>query len=162
MDVKRFVASAAVAAGRMVADEAAPAAVARRAAEPIAARCGASPPDSTLDVWYARISTSRTWRSRRGPRRAGRGPKSSCARSAGRGSRQVVGKLAEVVDGELRFKSLPPLVIPLRDLVEADEAGHVSEVRHRPAFSPYRGSLAPEAPPAARPVPAWSTSPARW
>jgi uncharacterized protein (DUF2252 family) len=55
----------------------------------------------------------------------------------------VVGRLTERAGGKLRFKSIPPLVTPLRDLIKDEQAGVAREaVLH--AFGEYRKSLAPE------------------
>lgn len=70
------------------------------------------------------------------------------SKSKGKNSTRAIGKLTEVVDGQLRVVSDPPLVIPLRDIIgsraelaadELDMAKVVSLVLER-----YRHSLAPE------------------
>ena len=52
-------------------------------------------------------------------------------------------KLVEVVDGRPRFRSIPPLVTPLRDLVDPAEAEQTKELILR-GFADYRKSLLPE------------------
>ena len=64
-------------------------------------------------------------------------------RSAGARAPRSSASSTERVDGKLRFKSLPPLVSPLRDLVGEDDADQVRELILR-AFAGYRTSLAPE------------------
>lgn len=141
-DVKRLVASAVVAAEengarRKDALEIAQAAAAgyRRALRVFAA-------DPTLGVWYAHLDVEDLMDAH--------GKKKDRARDARRLTRirkqtstKVVGKLAEVVDGRLRFKSLPPLVTPLRDLVDAAQAERYAELIKQ-GYAAYKTSLAPE------------------
>ena len=141
-DVKRLVASAAVAARGNGADQAAAKAAARRAAAAYRRSMRAFSADGTLDVWYAHLDVEDIAQSEVKSTSRGRVEK-QLRKIRGRSSRQVVGKLAEVAGGELRFRSLPPLVVPLRDLVEADDAEHVREVITA-GFLAYRDSLAPE------------------
>ena len=80
--------------------------------------------ESHLEVWYDRLNASELvehFGGRLG-RRAG-----SCSRSRSprRGARRACGrstKLTERVDGELRFRSVPPLLVPLRELVDPADA----------------------------------------
>ena len=142
-DVKRLVASTAVAAGEIGADEAAAKAAARRAAAAYrismrALRRGRP----TLDVWYAHLDVEDLALTAGKTRSRARIEK-QLRKIRSRSSRQVVGKLAEVAGGELRFKSMPPLVVPLRDLVKAGDEEHVREVITA-GFLAYRDSLAPE------------------
>ena len=122
-----------------------------RAPPPIARPCATSPasPRSRRGTRTSTWPTSCSSEASR--KRRGRDEK-ALDKIRRRTSAQVAGKLTERVDGELRFKSLPPLVSPLRDLVGEDDADQVRELILR-AFSGYRSSLAPGAPPAARPLP---------
>ncbi|MFJ3201431.1 DUF2252 domain-containing protein [Streptomyces sp. NPDC086989] len=70
---------------------------------------------SHLDVWYARIDAEQL-RALADSELRSRGRKQvaeSLAKARGRDSLQAAGKLTEVVDGERRFRSTPPLVEPL-------------------------------------------------
>ena len=150
-DVKRLVASTAVAAGEIGADNAAARSAARRAAAAYRISMRRFAGDATLDVWYAHLDVEDI--AQAAGKAKGRAQiEKQLRKIRGRSSRQVVGKLAEVAGGELRFKSLPPLVVPLRDLVEADDAEHVREVttRRLPRLPRQLGTRATSA---ARPLP---------
>ncbi|MFB6805597.1 DUF2252 domain-containing protein [Streptomyces sp. NPDC056387] len=70
---------------------------------------------SHLDVWYARIDAEQL-RALADSELRSRGRKQlaeSLAKARGRDSLQAAGKLTEVVAGERRFRSTPPLVEPL-------------------------------------------------
>lgn len=104
----------------------------------------------TLDVWYdhvdvdvlmAAFSDDLSKKDRRKARK-------TLDKSKGKTSERAVTKFTEVVDGELRVRSDPPFVVPLRDLVEdatgvtpkdLDMARLVSLVLRR-----YRKTLPPE------------------
>ena len=143
-DVKRLVASVAVAArengaGRKAVDGGGRA----RAPPPTARRCATSRagPRSRPGT---RTSTSADLVQQEASRkRRGRDEK-ALDKIRLRTSAQVAGKLTERVDGKLRFKSLPPLVSPLRDLVGDDEADQVARRSSCAASPGYRTSLAPE------------------
>jgi len=141
-DVKRLVASVMVAAQDNGADRATATAAARRAARSYRTSMRGFAADKTLDIWYAHADMDIWIRTQSRRSRLAQNKKMlETARS--RGSLQVVGKLAEQVDGELRFKTLPPLVTPLRDLFDGDEADRVRDMIRR-GFAGYRKSLAPE------------------
>ncbi len=115
-DVKRLVASVAVAAQENGAGRKAAASAAESAATAYrVAMREFCPEDHPGDLVRA---------PRRGRPRAAGGLPASAATATGRRltkirlrtSAQVVGKLTEREDGKLRFKSLPPLLSPLRDL----------------------------------------------
>jgi len=54
-----------------------------------------------------------------------------------------VKKLTERVEGQLRFRSVPPLLVPLRDLFEPAHAEHEAEYV-RELLDEYAASLAPD------------------
>ncbi len=142
-DVKRLAASVVVAAGENGVGKKAAAAMARRAAAAYRVSMWQFADDATLDVWYAHLDVEDIVAAAAKPKDRARLDK-LVSKIRSRSSRHVVGKLAEVVDGELRFKSLPPLVTPLRELVtDPAEAAEVRDmVTH--GFAAYRSSLAPE------------------
>lgn len=142
-DVKRLAASAVVAAGENGMGRKAAAAAAQRAAAAYRVSMRRFADATTLDVWYAHLDVEDIVAAYGRPKDRARLDK-LVSKIRGRSSRQVVGKLAEVVDGELRFKSVPPLVTPLRELVtEAAEAAELRDVVAH-GFAAYRTSLAPE------------------
>ena len=144
-DVKRLVASVAVAAHENGAGMAAAKAAAQHAAAMYRGSMHAFAADGALDVWYAHIDVEDLARASRPARRSAALVEKQLRKIRGRTSRQVVGKLAERVDGELRFKSLPPLITPLRELVR-DSGADADQVHAVIAegFAAYRRSLAPE------------------
>jgi uncharacterized protein (DUF2252 family) len=110
--------------------------------------------ESHLDVWYERLNASELV-----DRFGGRlGPKGRIlfakpfARARRKTSLRAVRKLTERVHGELRFRSVPPLLVPLRELFDPadarDETAWVRELLdeytasladdHRYLFSTYR------------------------
>jgi uncharacterized protein (DUF2252 family) len=141
-DVKRFVASVAVAARENGSGRKASAAAAERAAAAYRAALRDLAARPTLETWYAHLDVADLVQLEASRKRRGRDEK-ALAKIRLRTSAQVAGKLTERVDGKLRFKSLPPLVSPLRDLVGDDEADQARDLILR-AYAGYRTSLAPE------------------
>jgi uncharacterized protein (DUF2252 family) len=109
---------------------------------------------SHLDVWYQRLTASELV-DRFGGKLGGKGRlvfAQPFAKARRKTSLRAVKKLTERVDGELRFRSVPPLLVPLRDLrgpADADgETGYVRElvdeyaasldVNQRHLFQTYR------------------------
>ncbi|MEE4276049.1 MAG: DUF2252 domain-containing protein [Thermoleophilia bacterium] len=141
-DVKRLVASVVVAAEDNGADRAAATAAARRTAAAYRLSMRRFADDTTLDVWYAHLDFEDWVRTRSRKSRQAANAR-FLQKTRARTSAQVVGKLTEVVAGELRFKDQSPLVSPLRDLVPPDEEAVIRD-RLRRGFAGYRQSLAPE------------------
>jgi uncharacterized protein (DUF2252 family) len=141
-DVKRLVASVVVAAEDNGADRATAAAAGLRTAAAYRTSMQRFAADKTLDVWYAHIDMD-DWVRTHGRRSRRAESQKLLAKARTRTSLHAVGKLAEVVDGHLRFKDQSPLVTPLRDLVRPEEAD-VMRDRLRRGFASYRKSLAPE------------------
>jgi uncharacterized protein (DUF2252 family) len=79
---------------------------------------------SHLDVWYSRLTADQLV-DRFGPE-LGAQPREKFARTLAKAQRKTseraVRKLTERVDGELRFRHVPPLLVPLRDLVDPGDA----------------------------------------
>src|SRR3954451_22249877 len=77
--------------------------------------------ESHLDVWYDRLNASELvdrFGGRLGKQGAIRFTK-PFAKARRKNHLRAVTKLTERVDGELRFRSVPPLLVPLRDAFEA-------------------------------------------
>ena len=142
-DVKRLAASVVVAAGDNGADAATAAASAQRAAAAYRVSMSRFAAADTLDVWYAHLDVEDFVATAAKPKDRAKLDK-MVNRIRSRTSRQVVGKLAEVVDGELRFKSQPPLVTPLAELVGSDADAEAVREAVTTGFAAYRASLAPE------------------
>ncbi|MGW8781882.1 DUF2252 domain-containing protein [Streptomyces sp. NPDC055796] len=82
-----------------------------------------------LDVWYARVDAEQLrtlgeaeLRSRGRKRLA-----EALDKARGRDSLQAAGKLTEVVAGERRFRSVPPLVTPLTELLPDNQRDELEE-----------------------------------
>ena len=88
-----------------------------------------------IDVWYSRIDADEL-RQELAPRLDG-GPRRRLARALEtartRDSLQAFGKLTEVVDGRLRIRAEPPLLVPLRDVLP--------EIEERDLASAFRGLI---------------------
>jgi uncharacterized protein (DUF2252 family) len=85
---------------------------------------------SHLEVWYDRLTASEIV-----DRFGGKlGPKGRLvfakpfAKARHKDHLRAVDKLTEAVDGKLRFRSVPPLLVPLRELFEPDDAVHEAAI----------------------------------
>jgi uncharacterized protein (DUF2252 family) len=96
-----------------------------------------------LDVWYARLDVDAVMKEIGNVLGAGnkKEPKKSLskvkaradkqlAKARTRDSLQALGKLTEVVDGEARFVSNPPLIVPISELVPEAEAAAFTDQLH--------------------------------
>jgi len=86
--------------------------------------------ESHLDVWYDRLTASEI-ADRFGGRLSAKGRivfAKPFAKARRKNHLRAVNKLTHKVDGELRFRSVPPLLVPLRELFTADDAQHESAV----------------------------------
>ena len=141
-DIKRLVASAAVAAEDNGADRAAATAAARRVAAAYRESMRRLAADTTLAVWYAHLDVEDLVQTRTSRKLRTRDEK-ALLKVRAKTSSHVVGKIAEVVDGRLRFKNMPPLITPLGELLDREEADRVGDEILQ-GFAAYRDSLAPE------------------
>ena len=90
--------------------------------------------ESHLDVWYERLNASELV-DRFGGRLGAKGRivfAKPFAKARRKTSLRAVKKLTERVDGELRFRSVPPLLVPLRELFDPadarDESDYIREL----------------------------------
>jgi uncharacterized protein (DUF2252 family) len=96
----------------------------------------------TLDLWYARLDVDEIIRrygksvSRQDLKRAER----NVAKTRTKDSLKAFSKLTEIVDGEPRIVSDPPLVVPIEDIVPPAELHRIHELLHGIIRS-YRRSL---------------------
>jgi uncharacterized protein (DUF2252 family) len=98
--------------------------------------------DSHLQVWYYRLDATELVE-RFGGRLGKRGRilfSEPFARARRKTSLRAVTKLTERVDGKLRFRRVPPLLVPLSDLVDPDDARKDTEIV-RAALDAYAASL---------------------
>jgi uncharacterized protein (DUF2252 family) len=95
-----------------------------------------------IDVWYSRMDADEL-REKLAPE-LDPGPRQRMTRAMEkartRDTMQAFGKLTEVVDGRLRIRAEPPLLVPLRDVLPETEE-HDLESRFRALIRQYRGSL---------------------
>jgi len=95
-----------------------------------------------IDVWYSRIDADEL-QQRLGPQLDG-GMRKRLARALEkartRDTLQAFGKLTEVVDGRLRIRAEPPLLVPLRDVVPGTEGQDLESAYHA-LIRQYRTSL---------------------
>jgi uncharacterized protein (DUF2252 family) len=95
-----------------------------------------------IDVWYSRIDAEELQRDL-GPQ-LDSGPRKRLTRAIekahSRDTLQAFGKLTEVVDGRLRIRAEPPLLVPLRDFMPETEEQDL-ESRFRTLIRQYRATL---------------------
>jgi uncharacterized protein (DUF2252 family) len=98
-----------------------------------------------LAVWYANLDVERALEdlASEASEATTRRSQKAIQRARKRDSRQAAAKLTRVVDGERRFISDPPLLVPLRELVSSDDAEVVRETLAG-VMTRYRDSLAEE------------------
>jgi uncharacterized protein (DUF2252 family) len=96
----------------------------------------------TLDVWYARVGErelARQVRAQGGEAELARFERGT-AKARRKDSTRAFAKLAQQVDGRPRIAPDPPLIVPLRDLLPADEASDM-ESRMQALIAAYRDTL---------------------
>jgi uncharacterized protein (DUF2252 family) len=95
-----------------------------------------------LDVWYARLDADtleaelRRQREKKAASTLARG----AAKAHTKNSLKALGKLTHEVEGELRIISDPPLIVPLDEMIDGDQATVVRE-RLREILRSYRRTL---------------------
>jgi uncharacterized protein (DUF2252 family) len=100
---------------------------------------------TNLDVWYARMDVDRimtTW----GPEAGGKALKrlqGTVEKAKTKDGMKALAKLTTMVNGERRFLSAPPLLVPIHELFSDDEAAEV-DARVRGFLRSYRKSLQPD------------------
>jgi uncharacterized protein (DUF2252 family) len=96
----------------------------------------------SLEVWYAYIAVDRLMADVADGMSAGvkRRTEKILAKARSRDHLQAFSKLVTTVDGEPRFVSDPPLLVPVADL-PSDDTAHLLEHRVRDALRGYRSSL---------------------
>ena len=106
-----------------------------------------------LDVWYARMDIDKVMGDigdelgLNKPKRADKGltkvksrADKALAKARTRDSLQALEKLTEVVDGETRFVSDPPLLVPIEELYPERESGALTDLLHG-LLQSYRATL---------------------
>jgi uncharacterized protein (DUF2252 family) len=101
--------------------------------------------ESHLEVWYDRLNASELV-DRFGGRLGRKGRilfAAPFAQARRKTSVRAVARLTERVDGELRFRNVPPLLVRLKELVSPDDARRDVDIV-RAALDRYSASLAPD------------------
>ena len=92
-----------------------------------------------LDVWYAQVSLDRIQRAVPKKKDRKRIAKSA-AKARSKDSLKALSKLAELVDGTYRIKSVPPLLLPLRELAVSANPDALRTAVHG-SIESYRNTL---------------------
>ncbi len=97
-----------------------------------------------LEVWYARfdIESALAEVEHDDPKELKRARK-GVEKARSKDSLRALERLTETVDGEIRFRSEPPLLVPGAELVPADDGRSVMEILEG-VLEAYRDSLAPD------------------
>jgi uncharacterized protein (DUF2252 family) len=98
-----------------------------------------------IEVWYAHLDTDdlvRQLKSRLDAKRQKVLTRTFDAART-RDSTQALRKLTQLVDGELRIRSDPPLIVPVRELVDLSAATDLHAIFHE-MISAYRRTLQPD------------------
>ncbi|MDO8214203.1 DUF2252 domain-containing protein [Conexibacter sp. CPCC 206217] len=101
--------------------------------------------EGNLAVWYARMDLDQL-RARYGTDIAGKDVatlRRAAVKARRKDSARALTKLTHVVDGRLRFLSEPPLLVPIEELVSAQEAVHTAEWMNG-LIASYSQSLRPD------------------
>jgi uncharacterized protein (DUF2252 family) len=137
-DVKRLAASVAVAGRHLQVKPKRQARAAAAAVEQYRLTMARLADLPTLDVWYARVDVADLMHALRGTSLFADAKKAGRASSRNTGD-VAVGKLTEVVDGRRRFRSKPPLLVPVTEQVAPGLAARSAEV-----FRSYLATLPPD------------------
>jgi uncharacterized protein (DUF2252 family) len=98
---------------------------------------------TNLEVWYAHIDIEEMLPTIRAniPHKRAKKFEKVLAKAKSRDSMQAYGKLTEVVDGQPRILSQPPIIVPIRELFAGEERQR-AEDEIRGALRSYRRTLA--------------------
>ena len=145
-DIKRLVASIAVAGRDLGCSDARSAGRRRGGRGSIATRCAGSPTMRNLDVWYARTRRrARSWSMpATGSARRSAGVQAAGGRRAARRTPARAVKLTERSTDSSRIVSRPPLIVPIEELSPTRPAGVEEQVRQpAPRLPPEPSARAP-------------------
>ena len=107
-----------------------------------------------LDVWYTHldVDTMRDQVATDLDTKTAKDADKALAKAKGKNSTRAIRKLTEVVDGQLRIISDPPVVVPFGELITQTSSEHIAEhfdeqtLKHlmQAILAAYRSSLAPD------------------
>jgi uncharacterized protein (DUF2252 family) len=100
---------------------------------------------SNLDVWYARMDVESLFDGMAAEADAGavRTARKATEKARRKDSVRALAKLTETVDGRVRFLSMPPVVVPISELLGADSARDV-EAEMLALINRYKKTLSPD------------------
>jgi uncharacterized protein (DUF2252 family) len=140
-DLKRLVASFAIAGRNNGFDDATRQIIDRRVTQAYREAMADFAQTSTLETWYARLTSEQILAitSKKGTRmRVAR----SLDKARTRDNLQALGKLTETVDGQIKIVSAPPIVVGIESLAEAEGLSHEEVERiARTSFQAYRNNI---------------------
>jgi uncharacterized protein (DUF2252 family) len=97
-----------------------------------------------LEVWYARLDVEAALENvELADPKAAKKVRKGIAKAQSKDSLRALRKLTETVDGEIRFRSEPPLLVPGQELVPG-ASGEAIEDLLREVLAAYRDSLSPD------------------
>ena len=141
-DVKRLAASMVIAARNNGFGEDDARAAASASAQGYSDAMGRFALTPTLDVWYAQLSLA--WVRESLPSKSDRKAFAKVmAKARGTNSQRALGRLTEIVDGQRRIRSQPPILIPLRELAEHLDQDQLRQEVHD-NLAGYVASLPPD------------------
>ena len=110
---------------------------------------------SNLDVWYARIDVDEiaAVTAERATAKQRKAFERNVAKARSKDSMRALAKLTEVVDGELRIVSDPPLIVPIEDIATGIAARGGRATSSARVIRSYRRTLTSRPPAAARALP---------
>jgi len=144
-DLKRLVASVAVATREAALPHRARRAIARDTARGYREAMRALAASRTLDVWYARIDErelAQQVAALNGKAARARFERGT-AKAKRKDSTRAFAKLAQHVDGHPQIAADPPLIVPLRDLLGPEQAAE-QQARMASLIAAYRATLPPD------------------
>jgi len=99
-----------------------------------------------LQVWYARLDVTTIEQAirRQGAEKQAQAVQAASLKARTKDSLKAFSKLTEEVDGEPRIISDPPLIMPVRDLIDDPERAQLAESDLRRLFRNYRRTLQPD------------------
>jgi uncharacterized protein (DUF2252 family) len=95
---------------------------------------------SNLEVWYARLDVESVMGEIEAEPKLTKQVRRGVAKAQAKDSVRALEKLTHIVDGELRIRADPPLIVPAEDLMAADES-HDLEQALVQVLDSYRDSL---------------------
>ena len=99
-----------------------------------------------MQVWYARLDVATIEQAIRqqGAEKQAQAVEAAAAKARTKDSMKAFSKLTEEVDGEPRIISDPPLIVPIRELIEDARRAELAESDLQRLFRNYRRTLQPD------------------